>query len=218
MAVPIVESLTEAKTPYLLSVQSLQVIGLQKPIDLTVSAGQVWMVFGPSGTGKSQILKALADLIPHQGQIFLNGKSLQSIPPEKWRSQVMYFPAETAWWSDCIADHFEILPDEKQLEAIGLKTAILLKNPDECSSGEKQRLALLRGLSRLPTILLLDEITANLDTEAAMRVERLLQDYLKQRQLEANTSAAIIWVSHDVAQRQRMAPIEQHLTLKSHSL
>ncbi|GKT12874.1 MAG: UDP-glucose/iron transport system ATP-binding protein [Thiomicrorhabdus sp.] len=201
--------------PLLLSVQDLQVTGLNSPVNLSVTAGQVWMISGPSGSGKSQALKALADLIPHQGEVMLNGQNLQNIPPEKWRSQVMYFPAETAWWSDCIADHFETLPDDKQLASIGLSATIMQKNPDECSSGEKQRLALLRGLSRLPIILLLDEITANLDTEAAMRVERLLKDYLKQHQSESNSSGAIIWVSHDVAQRQRMAPSEQQLMLKS---
>ena len=206
--------LTTSILPDLLSVEGLQTVGMPSPVNLQVQSGQVWMISGPSGTGKSQTLKALADLIPHQGQISFQGQSMQSVCPEKWRSQIMYFAAETAWWLDSVIEHFDTPPDEHLLHAIGLQASILQKDPDECSSGEKQRLALLRGLSRSPTILLLDEITANLDTEASIKVERLLQNYLKQRFLDSSPPRAIIWVSHDVAQRQRMAPSEQQLIFK----
>jgi len=203
--------------PDLLSVEGLQTVGMPSATNLQVQAGQVWMISGPSGAGKSQTLKAIADLIPHQGKISFQGQSMQSISPEKWRSQIMYFSAETAWWLDTIIEHFDTPPDKSQLDAIGLQNSILQKDPAECSSGEKQRLALLRGLSHSPNILLLDEITANLDTEASIKVESLLQNYLKQRVLDSELPRAIIWVSHDVAQQQRMAPSQQQLILKGQS-
>lgn len=210
-----IERMTEITLPVLLKVENLKTTGISNPVNLTVVSGQVWMISGSSGTGKSQSLKALADLIVHEGQVTLNGVNQQMIRPESWRSQVMYFSAETAWWCDSIAAHFDKIPDEEQLESIGLSPSILQKNPDECSSGEKQRLALLRGLARSPKILLLDEITANLDTEAAMKVEQLLQHYLRDNSLGGTRQGAIIWVSHDVAQRERMAPIEQQLIFKN---
>ena len=210
--------MTEATTPdslRLLSVQGLLAKGMALPVDLTVLAGQVWMVMGESGVGKSQLLKALADLIPHEGQVAFSEQSQQAICPAVWRSKVMYFAAETAWWLDSMGEHFESLPDDTVLSSLGLTSTVLQKHPDECSSGEKQRLALLRGLALKPRILLLDEITANLDINTAEKVERLLQNYLKESALEQATPSAIIWVSHDLAQRQRMAPVEQHLLLKN---
>jgi ABC-type iron transport system FetAB ATPase subunit len=67
------------------------------------------------------------------------------------------------------------------------------------SSGERQRLALVRALSGHPGVLLLDEPTANLDTENRERVERLIADY-QQRQ-----GALALWVTHDPEQRLRVA-------------
>ncbi|MCF6254110.1 MAG: ATP-binding cassette domain-containing protein [Thiomicrorhabdus sp.] len=208
----------------LLEVKGLKAEGMSQAVDISVFSGQVWMVIGSSGTGKSQFLKSLADLIEHEGDVHLNGVNQQTISAEQWRKQVMYFAAETAWWQDTVVAHFESPPDKTVLKSIGLPSDILQKNPDACSSGEKQRLALLRGLSYQPTILLLDEITANLDTEASIKVEKLLQNYLKTPVLNAEIGGekissppkkAIIWVSHDVAQRQRMASVEQHLTFQS---
>jgi len=181
------------------------------------------MVVGASGTGKSQFLKSLADLIEHEGEVLLKGTNQQVIAPNQWRKQVMYFAAETAWWCDSVVAHFDSPPDKALLNSIGLPFDILQKNPDDCSSGEKQRLALLRGLSYQPSVLLLDEITANLDTEASIKVEQLLQNYLETPALNAQTGGeenfpppqkAIIWVSHDVAQRQRMASEGRQLVFK----
>lgn len=207
----------------LLEVKGLVAQGMSQMVHLSVFSGQAWMVVGSSGTGKSQFLKSLADLIEHDGEVRLNGVSQQAIAPEQWRRQVMYFSAETAWWCDSVVAHFDVPPSKAMLQRIGLPVDILQKNPDECSSGEKQRLALLRGLAYQPTILLLDEMTANLDTDASIKVEQLLKDYLNPPVLETQENLsppqkAIIWVSHDVAQRQRMAPAEQHLTFNSEVL
>ncbi len=217
------KAITNTETA-LLEVKGLFASGMSQPVHLKVFAGQVWMVVGASGMGKSQFLKSLADLIEHEGEVRLKGVNQQTIVPNQWRKQVMYFSAETAWWRDTVVAHFDSPPDKKLLQSIGLPSDILQKNPDDCSSGEKQRLALLRGLSYQPTILLLDEITANLDTEASIKVEQLLQNYLKTSVLTVQTGGekissppqkAIIWISHDTAQRQRMASEAQQLRFKA---
>ncbi len=214
--------MNKADTP-LLKAQNIMAHGMLSPIDLTVLPGQIWMLSGPSGTGKSQCLKALADLIPHDGSVHLNQVEQSNIPPEQWRAQVMYFAAETAWWLDSIGEHFEQPPSRTLLQRIGLPFSILKRTPDECSSGEKQRLSLLRGLSYTPKILLLDEVTANLNYEASLQVEALLQDYLTEKYstIEGRTEGgkffpqrAIIWVSHDIGQIQRMASTEQQMVFK----
>jgi len=210
-------------TVELLKVSKLLTTGVLKPVDLTIQAGQLWILSGISGTGKSQLLKAIADLIPHTGQAWLNGQAQADVCAEQWRQQVMYFAAETAWWLDTIMEHFVQTPSSQQLEALGLEQSILQKHPDSCSSGEKQRLALLRGLAFNPKVLLLDEITANLDPESTLKVEIFLQHYIQTplSQSEQTSSAlqnkgaarAILWISHDVQQHQRLAHPELQLVL-----
>ena len=95
--------------------------------------------------------------------------------------------------------HFEVQPEKGLLQEVGLESDILNANPDTLSSGEKQRLALLRGLQYQPKILLLDEITANLDPESEASVEKYVQHYVEKNQ------AAAIWISHDPGQIERMA-------------
>lgn len=184
----------------LLKIENLQAQGMQKPISWQLNAGELWLLYGPSGTGKSQLLKAVADLIDWQGEVMLLDRPVNAMPAPVWRRKVMYFSAETAWWMETVAEHFVSLPSSKQLAEIGLQTSILQQHPDQLSSGEKQRLALLRGLAFAPKVLLLDEISANLDPESTLQVEKLLQTYL-----QAEPERAAIWISHDEQQRQRLA-------------
>lgn len=184
----------------LLNISNLKAEGMERPISWQVNSGELWLLYGPSGTGKSQLLKALADLIPAEGKVALLDRPVDSMPAPVWRRQVMYFSAETAWWLETVAEHFLTPPTAQQLQAIGLETEILQQHPDQLSSGEKQRLALLRGLSFAPKVLLLDEISANLDPKSTEQVESLLQDYL-----QSKADRAAIWISHDIAQRERLA-------------
>jgi len=184
----------------LLKIENLKAKGMQNPISWQLKAGELWLLYGPSGTGKSQLLKALADLIDSEGEITLLDRPVESMPAPVWRRKVMYFSAETAWWLETVAEHFVRVPTTDQLSKIGLKTMILEQHPDQLSSGEKQRLALLRGLAFNPSVLLLDETSANLDPESTLLVEKLLQEYL-----QAEENRAAIWISHDAQQRERLA-------------
>jgi len=167
------------------------------PVSLTLAAGECVCISGPSGTGKSQLLRAIADLDPHDGEVRLSGMPADSIAPPDWRHQVGLLPPESSWWLPRVADHFHagaLLP----LAEVGLADAILDQPVARLSSGEKQRLALLRLLANRPRVLLLDEPTANLDPENTRRVEALIAAYRESR------GAAIIWVSHDRAQAARV--------------
>jgi len=176
------------------------------PIDLAVEAGDCLCLSGPSGAGKTRLLRMLADLDPHQGSCYLDGVASARIPPPQWRKQVALLPAESRWWGVSVADHF---PTDCLLElsSIDLPDKAWQWHVDRLSSGERQRLALLRVLANQPKVLLLYEPTANLDTRNAERIEALIADY------QCNHQAAVIWVSHDAAQiarvSQRQLRIEQ---------
>ena len=106
--------------------------------------------------------------------------------------------AEAGWWADRVGDHFAEV-DVEALAALGFQPGIMDRAVRGLSSGERQRLALLRLLANRPEALLLDEPTANLDGEMTARVEALIEDYRRRH------GAPVLWVSHDPAQARRVA-------------
>jgi len=181
----------------MLTVSELQRPGL-KPLSFTLNAGECIAVSGPSGSGKSLLLRALADLDPNEGDIRFNDRPRDDFTAPEWRQKITYLAAEPGWWSDHIAEHFTDFKSTLPLIArLGL--------PKECgdwpviqaSTGERQRLALVRGLFLQPDILLLDEPTAALDPAMTKEVEAIIQERL-------SCGCAAIWVTHDEAQATRM--------------
>ncbi|WP_204742111.1 ATP-binding cassette domain-containing protein [Guyparkeria sp. SCN-R1] len=161
------------------------------PVSFALAAGEVLPVRGESGVGKSQMLRALADLSPHEGEISLEGVEQQSMPATDWRRQVALVPAESGWWADTVAEHFPARPSEAWWERLRLRAALWDSPVERLSSGERQRLAVLRALALEPRVLLLDEPTANLDRDNAEAMAGLLLDYLRDQ------GAAAVWISHD---------------------
>ncbi len=76
------------------------------PLDLAVEAGHCISISGRSGGGKSVILRSIADLDPHEGEVFLEGRACSSMPAPQWRRQVTYVAAESGWWEDTVRPHF----------------------------------------------------------------------------------------------------------------
>ena len=167
------------------------------PVSLDVASGECVCISGPSGAGKSQLLRAIADLDPHDGEVRLSGHAATEITPPEWRRQVGLLPPESSWWWPQVADHFHT-GTSIPLAEVGLDDAILEQPVTRLSSGEKQRLALLRLLANQPRVLLLDEPTANLDPENTRRVEAMIAAYRESR------GAAVVWISHDREQAARV--------------
>lgn len=166
-----------------------------RPVSLQLKAGDILTIYGQSGIGKSQFLRALADLTPHTGDVLLDGISQTKISPEHWRKQVGYVPAESGWWADVVAQHFSEPPPKEWLSSLSLAPELLDAAVERLSTGERQRLALIRALVLQPRVLLLDEPTANLDQRNAHKLIELVKAYAHTRQ------AAVIWVSHDADER-----------------
>jgi ABC-type iron transport system FetAB ATPase subunit len=164
---------------------------------LAVDAGQCVVVSGPSGAGKTLLLRAIADLDPVSGEIRLNGESRRRIAAPAWRRQVMLVPAEPGWWAVQVLAHFYRTPEPTLLEQLGFADETLDWAIDRLSTGERQRLALARALVLEPRVLLLDEPTSALDEDSKVAVEAVLLQFL------AN-GVGILMTSHEAAQAERL--------------
>jgi putative ABC transport system ATP-binding protein len=169
-----------------------------EPVDLALAAGEQVFLSGPSGSGKSLLLRAIADLDPHPGEVWLDDAPRSALPAPEWRRRVALLPAEAHWWADRVGDHFPA-GVEPLLEDLGFGPETLDWAVARLSTGERQRLALARVLANEPEALLLDEATANLDPPNRARVEALVGSY------RVNHAAAVLWVSHDPEQRERLS-------------
>lgn len=166
-------------------------------------------ITGSSGSGKSLLLRAIADMDEHGGAVFLDGKEKNEMPAHEWRKKVGLLPAESAWWFDTVGEHFSTI-DHNAMDSLGFTPEVLKWDVSRLSSGEKQRLALLRLLQNQPKALLLDEPTANLDARNIEKVESFLTTYRIENSIPA------IWISHDMDQLGRMST--RRMTISANQL
>ena len=193
---------------------SLQVRGLRKSfngqevlggVDFEVKPGEVFVIMGPSGSGKSVLLKHLIGLeTPDAGEIFINGESIQT--PEiaaKYR-MALVFQSGALLNSLTVGENVGLYlsehrlksPEEIQrivvekLEDVGLKE-VADKMPSELSGGMKKRVAIARALVIEPQLILYDEPTSELDPLSAIVIgEEILS-------LQERIHVTSLVVSHD---------------------
>ncbi|MGE5370988.1 MAG: ATP-binding cassette domain-containing protein [Solirubrobacterales bacterium] len=172
-----------------------------------VSAGRILSVKGPSGVGKSTLLRMLARLIePDSGEMYFKGQPWRSIPAENWRRSIQYLSQKPVMFSGSVAQNF-VMPfntkigktsgdypkvkAEAYMKALDLPLELLDQNAQKLSGGEASRVALIRALLIDPEVLLLDEPTAYLDGDSRQRVLHLIGHWVKQPE------RAVIMVSHN---------------------
>lgn len=182
----------------MLTIRGLTRPGLE-PFDLELAAGEAVAVLGASGSGKSIMLRAIADLDPNDGIVALGTRTRNGMAAPEWRRLVTYLAAESGWWGEKVSSHFDD-PAAGQSLFPALKLANDAMNWDvpRLSTGERQRLALARVLTLTPQIMLLDEPTSGLDAETVRAVEAVLQERLE-------AGAGMLFVTHDEDQARRLA-------------
>ncbi|MEM7709697.1 MAG: ATP-binding cassette domain-containing protein [Pseudomonadota bacterium] len=174
-----------------------------RTVSLTADRGVPLAIMGASGSGKSLMLRALADLDPAPGDVSLDGTSREAMPAPCWRSRVCYVQAEAGWWEETVADHLS-RPHLPLADRLHLDPARLTAPRRELSSGERARAALLRALLAEPDALLLDEPTGPLDPDTTLAVEAVLRDWAQTR--------VLVFSTHDVGQPDRLGAHVMHLT------
>jgi phosphate-transporting ATPase len=188
----------------LLEINDLCRLGL-RPTKFSLPDGTCIAVRGPSGAGKTLLLRAIADLDPNEGRVMLNGEDRAAIPAPLWRRRVTYVPAEPGWWAETVGAHFEDWAGTLPLiESLGLPAEAGYWPVSRCSTGERQRLALARALALNPRVLLLDEPTAALDAQMAGAVEALVLQHIAE-------GMSVLWVTHNIDQGRRMAKTALHV-------
>ncbi len=167
-------------------------------MDLDLHAGECIALQGPSGSGKSLLLRAIADLDPSSGEVTLEGVAREDIPAPEWRRRVGCLATDAGWWAATVGAHFRdwaaVAPELGRLK---LPAAVRDWPVSRLSSGERQRLALLRALANQPVVLLLDEPTSALDPEMTTAVEDLVT-------ARRRAGLAVLWVTHDGPQAGRV--------------
>lgn len=179
-----------------LTVKNLSIYHLND-INIEIASNNIFGISGESGTGKSILLHAIADMTPHGGTLSLDGVLSTEMKPNEWRKSIGLLTTNSYWWSTKISGHFES-DDDDDFVALGLDYSLYQTEVSRCSTGELQRLALIRLIANKPKVLLLDEPTANLDESNRYRVEELIQQYQEQH------NVPVIWVSHDTDQLHRV--------------
>ncbi len=185
-------------------------------VDLSVAQGEFFALIGPTGSGKTLILEALAGLIrPTKGRVLLEGRDVTSLPPEKRRIGIVYqdnalFPHLSV--SKNITYGLRYTPNgegqrvERLLETLGL-APLRDRDVTTLSGGEAQRVALARALAVEPRVLLLDEPLSALDPAFRHELQVLL------KRLHQDTGLTCLMVSHDFGEvmslAQRVAVLNQ---------
>src|SRR5215467_16392085 len=163
-------SAVHAGTP-ILQIRDLRT-NLLKVASLSLSTVECIAVQGPSGAGKTLLLRAIADLDPNEGAVCLDGRDRSTIAGPEWRRLVGYVPAEPGWWADTVGEHFsEWTTALTVVRELGLPDEAKTWPITRLSIGERLRLALIRALMVRPKVLPLDEPTAALDPASVAAVE-----------------------------------------------
>ena len=168
-------------------------------ISLAVAPGEILVVIGGSGCGKSTMLRAISGLdTPTQGKVVLNGMAINE--PHEEIGIIFQEPRLLPWLrvADNVGFGLESYPKEERrkrvagaLDRVGLSEKARVW-PRELSGGQAQRVAIVRALVPRPQVLLLDEPFSSLD--AFTRAD--LQDHLLD--LWADLKPTLIMVTHDV--------------------
>lgn len=192
----------------LLDVHKLQHSCL-KPLSFSLKHGELVVLLGASGCGKTTLLKRLAGLLPGDGEIWLQGQALQHLPthqrPLAYLSQDLHlFPHLTVyrnlWLALCFSGYRGAF--RPRIEQILTLTRIQHRadrKPRNLSGGERQRAALARALVGQPLLLLLDEPFCRLDP--ANR-QALWADF---RALQQQQQLTTLLVTHDLQEAEFLA-------------
>lgn len=179
-------------------------------VEFDIDQGELLVMLGPSGAGKTTLLNVVAGLVPYQGQVMFDGRSVDRLPPHRREvgylfQDLLLFPHLTVEKNLLLAmGRLDLGRREKQARAEEILSLFRLGHlrgrlPGDLSGGEKQRTALARAIASLAKILLLDEPFASLD----FRTARYLRQEFKR--LQKRLGLTTLFVTHNLHEAQELA-------------
>jgi cell division transport system ATP-binding protein len=171
--------------------------------ELAVEPGEFTYVVGPSGSGKSTLLKLLYGVLrPTSGEVVVDGIRVHRLA--SWQTSAIRRRV------GCVFQQYELLPHLTALENVALPLQLahprmrnprgyamdalqgkLGERPDDLSGGEQQRVAIARAVAHQPRVLLADEPTGNVDSEASAEIMNLFG------QLNQELGSTVLMATHD---------------------
>lgn len=181
-------------------------------VSLEIQAGETFALVGESGCGKSTIAKAIAGLVPFEGEIEVAHRKLHGqgdVTREVRRDAQIVFQDPAASLDprmrvgDLVAEPLVIhgigsraerrATVERLFEQVGLSRGQVDRYPHEFSGGQRQRICIARALALRPKLIVADESVSALDVSVQARVLALLRD------LQQATGVSFLFISHDMA-------------------
>ncbi len=183
---------------------------LLQGINLEVAAGESGFLLGPSGVGKSTVLRCIAGLErPEAGTVMLGNEPLDALAPASRRVGLLFqepalFPHLDVWHNVAFGLRYRDVPRhdrreeaERWLDMVGL-AGRETDRVDELSGGQRQRVALARTLAAKPRAVLLDEPFSALDRSLRDDLGSRMQDLVRSQNIPA------LWVTHDEDEAHRL--------------
>ena len=184
-------------------------------VHLALRAGELTALVGPNGAGKTTLIRALAGLLPFEGEIAIDGRALASVPPRERARRIAYLPQGNVFhWPLSVADVVALgryphadpfsritVGDRAAVEralAVTETGTFAERAVTTLSGGERARVALARALATQAAVLLADEPTVSLDPRHQLVVMGLLRE-------AAHAGGAVLAVVHDLTLAARFA-------------
>jgi len=175
-------------------------------VSLVIDSGMITVLVGPSGAGKTTLLRLCNRLeVPTCGTVRFHGDDVAALDPLELRRRVGMVFQQPVLFPGTVRDNLLVADPHAGvdacvdvLERAGLTAAFLDREGAELSGGEAQRACLARSLLVAPDVLLMDEPTSSLDELNAKLLEANTVDVVR-------SGVTVIWVTHDLAQAERIA-------------
>lgn len=177
-----------------------------KDINHGFNQGEITTLVGPSGAGKTTLIRLCNGLIsPTKGRIYIHDQPIDEYNPVDLRKKVGMVMQGVTMLKGTVRENLAIplklqdktLTDEEAsrlLDMVGLPASFLDKNSNSLSGGQKRRISIARSLVNRPSVLLLDEITSSLDTVSQQEVESLI------KRINEEYKTTIVWITHNLRQ------------------